>query len=146
MRPLRVLVVLAVDRPGPTDEEIGLLKACGWSLTLAHVAKGRAGDIDFSLDLLADIFPQIVHLRGVPPVSVLLNLRVRGLPVLLEHESSLLERLYGRWLTTLAIPIKSDTRYNTTRLHYLYLAALNLAFAPPSVRSVTSKGLIESYD
>lgn len=141
MKPLRILVLLGAHTPIFDPAELYAIESKGWSLSTAS-----SKELESPKDLLESYLPHVVHLREVLPVGVLLGARVRGIPVLVEHDLRR-HRIYARILATLAIPGQILTDHSSTelaaRLHFLYLATLNLAFAPPVVRAATRKSLLD---
>lgn len=144
MKPLRILVLLGVRTPALDEAEVHAIESKGWSL---HIASSK--EIAPSERLLDSYLPHVVHLRDVLPVGVLLGARVRGIPTLLEHDLRR-HQVYARILATLTTPTQCSTEHIATelavaRLHFLYLATLNLAFAPPVVRAATRQSLLNYY-
>jgi hypothetical protein len=120
----------------PNDIEIRVLESNGWSLTIDE----QVSRMGFSSNIFDSLIPHLVHLRGKPSIQAMLSARVRGLPVLLEHNTSM-QQIYQRMLATVTVPVWTKQTRPIADLHYLYLATLNIAFGPATVRAKTRHDL-----
>jgi hypothetical protein len=126
-------VLVCPDAQALGDDEARILEANGWSLTTHELVSPRDGSLASVVDSVA---PQLVHIRGEAPLSGLLRVRARGLPVLLEHQARE-PKIFPRRLATLVVSTRSIARPGAPTIHHLYLATLNIAFSPPPVRAQT---------
>lgn len=132
MRPLRALVLVYATMLTPSNAELTALGENGWSVATQTLPLPRGDSLGRLLDRRV---PHLVHMCGQPPIWHLLSVRIRGLPVVLEQVAA--SQSMSKRLTTLSVPARAISHSQLLDLHHLYLATLNIAFAPPVIRAQT---------